>query len=63
VNLDNDENLFNNFNLEIENLKSDEGVIFLLDERTYQLITPEIIKCKKKGYRVVNSSFLLQTIK
>ena len=63
VNLDNDENLFNNFNLEIENLKSDEGVIFLLDEGTYQSIAPEIIKCKKKGYRVVNSSLLLQTIK
>ena len=63
VNLDNDENLFNNFNLGIENLKSDEGVIFLLDEEAYQSIAPEIIKCKKRGYKVVNSSILLQTIK
>jgi sugar-specific transcriptional regulator TrmB len=63
VNLDNDEKLFNNFNREIENIAGNEGAIFLLDEETYQSIAPEIIKCKKKGYRVVNSSLLLQTIK
>lgn len=63
VNLDNDENLFNNFNREIENVRGNEGVIFLLNEDLYQSIYPEIKRSKKKGYRIINSSLLLQSEK
>ena len=59
VNLYNDENLLDTFNREIENLMENEGQIFLLGEDAYKAINGEIKKCKKRGYKVVNSSLLL----
>ena len=59
VNLFNDENVFDTFNNEIENLTANEGKVFLLSEDTYLAINGEIMKCKKKGYKVVKSSLLL----
>lgn len=61
--LDNDENLLYNFIRGIENVRGSEGVIFLLNEDSYQSIYPQIKKSKKKGYRVINSSLLLQSEK
>ena len=63
VSLDNEENLLNNFNRGVENVRRNEGVIFLLNEDTYLSIYPEIKKSQKKGYNVINSSLLLQSDK
>ena len=60
VQLDNNENLIDNFYLGIENVIGNEGATFLLDEDAYQSIIPEIKKFEKRGYRVINSSLLLQ---
>jgi hypothetical protein len=57
--LDMDENIFDDFNRATENLTRDEGIVFLLNEESYQMIGDEIKKCKKRGYRIVNSSLLL----
>jgi len=57
--LDKDENIFDDFDRGIENLTRDEGSVFLLSLDSYQMIGDEIKKCKKRGYRIVNSSLLL----
>lgn len=59
VNLYNDENLLDTLNRHIENLKGNDGVVFLLGVDAYGAINGAIMKCKKKGYKVVNSSLLL----
>lgn len=59
VNLYNDENLLDTFNRQIENLKGNDGVVFLLGIDAYGAINGAIVKCKKRGYKFVNSSLLL----
>jgi hypothetical protein len=59
VSLHNDENVSDTFKRDIENLKGNEGIIFLLGDDTYQVINNEIKKYKKRGYRIINSSILL----
>ena len=62
VNLQMDEQLINNFNEIIENLNSDDGIIFLVDEKTFSSLDSDIEKYRKKGYKIVNSSLLIDPL-
>jgi len=59
VNLGSDETVLNTFNGQIEAMGGGESIVFLLSEESYVLLNPEIIKYKKKGYRVISSSLIL----
>ena len=62
VHLQMDEQLINSFNEIIENLKSDDGILFLVDEETFSSLDSEIEKYRKKGYKIVNSSLLIDRL-
>ena len=59
VNLENSENIIEDFNKVVENVNPDKGVVIMLDEASYLTLVPEIMKFKKRGYKVLNSSQLL----
>lgn len=61
VNLKNDEKLVNEFNEKIETLNSGGSIIFLMNEDAYLSVVPDIKKFKKKGYRFIASSLILQS--
>ena len=53
-----EQNPIDTFNQHIVNLKHGEKSIFILDEETFNVIHPEIIKSLKLGFRIVNTSLL-----
>lgn len=58
VNLVNDENVPIVFNEEVDSLKNVKSKIFLLDEETFLVLNPEILKYQKQGYRVIPGSVI-----
>jgi hypothetical protein len=47
------------FNDKMETLGNGESIVFLLDEESFITIKPDLIKYKKKGYRIISSSLIL----
>lgn len=59
VNLNNEEMILDSFNYQINSLASGGSIIFLVSEDSYETLSSEIKKYKKKGYRVITSSLIL----
>lgn len=59
VNLVNDETILDSFNYQMNSLASGGSIIFLVSEDSYETLSSEIKKYKKKGYRVITSSLIL----
>jgi hypothetical protein len=59
VRLDKDETLPESFNRKMEALSSNQSVVFLLDEESYEALKSELEKYKKKGHRIISSSSVL----
>jgi hypothetical protein len=62
VSLKLDEQLINEFNESIENLKSEDGIIFLVDEEIYLSLEYDIERYKKRGYKIINSNLLIDQL-
>lgn len=58
VNLVNNETLPIVFNEEVDSLNNVKSKIFLLDEETFLVLNPEILKYQKQGYRVIPGSVI-----
>jgi hypothetical protein len=56
VYLVNDDNLPIVFKEEVDSLKNVKSKIFLLDEETFLVLSPEVLKYQKQGYRVIPST-------
>jgi hypothetical protein len=52
----------NTFKDKIESLKKDDGTIFLTDEETLNSLDSALVQCKRKGYKIINSSLLVDRI-
>jgi len=59
VNLVNDETVLDSLNYQMNSLASGGSIIFLVSEDSYETLSSEIKKYKKKGYRVITSSLIL----
>ncbi|MBE0570707.1 MAG: hypothetical protein IH618_04110 [Ignavibacteriaceae bacterium] len=58
-NLNNEEMMLDSFNYQMNSLASSGSIIFLVSEDAYMTLSSEIIKYKKRGYRVITSSLIL----
>lgn len=59
VNLSHDETFLSSFKDKVNALDNGGSIIFLISEDSYLTLIPEIVKYKKRGYRVIISSLIL----